>query len=95
LSTADSSLASFAYRFAGSSDIYDVERRRPRASINFITAHDGYTLSDLVSYEQKHNIANGEDNRDGHGDNRSWNGGAEGPTDDPQVLENRDRKSVV
>ncbi|MGF1600323.1 MAG: glycogen debranching protein GlgX [Acidimicrobiales bacterium] len=88
----DGSLASFASRFAGSSDIYDVERRRPRASINFVTAHDGYTLADLVSYERKHNEANGEGNRDGHGDNRSWNGGVEGPTDDPEIVENRRRR---
>ncbi len=85
----DGALGALASRFAGSSDIYDVERRRPRASINFITAHDGYTLSDLVSYQEKHNEANGEDNRDGHGDNRSWNGGFEGPTDIDEINENR------
>jgi len=87
------SLADFAYRFTGSSDLYDFGGRRPSASINFITAHDGYTLSDLVSYEQKHNLENGEGNRDGHDDNRSWNGGEEGPTTDPDVITNRRRRA--
>ena len=90
----DGSLADFASRFAGSADIYAVERRRPRASVNFVTAHDGYTLADLVSYQDKHNEANGESNRDGHSDNRSWNGGVEGATHDVQVLENRRRRSA-
>jgi glycogen operon protein len=90
---AHGSLAHFASRFAGSSDLYDAERRRPRASINFVTAHDGFTLADLVAYERKHNEANGEANRDGHGDNRSWNGGVEGPTDDPRIVENRRRRT--
>ena len=75
-----SSLAEFASRFGGSSDLYETDGRRPFASINFITAHDGFTLRDLVSYNEKHNEANGEDNRDGTNDNRSWNCGVEGPT---------------
>ncbi|MGH3054845.1 MAG: glycogen debranching protein GlgX, partial [Gaiellaceae bacterium] len=74
----------FAQRFTGSADLYE-ERGRDLASINFVTAHDGFTLRDLVSYNSKHNEANGEDNRDGTDDNRSWNHGAEGPTDDPAV----------
>ncbi|MFJ4910869.1 glycogen debranching protein GlgX [Streptomyces sp. NPDC088726] len=73
------------YRLTGSSDLYAWGGRRPYASVNFVTAHDGFTLRDLVSYEQKHNEANGEGNRDGTSDNRSWNCGAEGETDDPQV----------
>jgi isoamylase len=74
-----------AYRVAGSSDLYEHSGRRPYASINFITAHDGFTLRDLVSYNEKHNEANLDDNRDGENHNRSWNCGAEGPTDDPEV----------
>ncbi len=89
------SAAEFAYRFTGSSDLYDSGGRRPSASINFVTAHDGYTLRDLVSYEQRHNQANGEDNRDGHGDNRSWNGGVEGPTSDPEIITNRRRREAA
>ncbi|HZT67590.1 MAG TPA: glycogen debranching protein GlgX [Acidimicrobiales bacterium] len=85
-------LAEFAYRLTGSSDLYESNGRRPSASINFITAHDGFTLADLVSYNQKHNEANGEDNRDGSDDNRSWNCGVEGPTDDPAVAELRQRQ---
>jgi glycogen operon protein len=81
----DRTLAEFAYRFTGSSDLYEGSARRPYASVNFITAHDGFTLRDLVSYNDKHNEANGEDNRDGESHNRSWNCGAEGPTDDPNV----------
>jgi isoamylase len=77
--------AAFASRFTGSSDLYEDDGRHPSASINFITAHDGFTLSDLVSYNEKHNEANLEGNRDGRDDNRSWNCGAEGPTDDPEV----------
>ncbi|OKI98293.1 glycogen debranching protein [Streptomyces sp. CB02058] len=73
------------YRLTGSSDLYAWGGRRPYASVNFVTAHDGFTLRDLVSYEHKHNEANGEGNRDGTDDNRSWNGGAEGETDDPDV----------
>ena len=80
-----------AARLQGSADLFDRERRRPWASINFITAHDGFTLQDLVSYNQKHNEANGEDNRDGDSQNASNNWGVEGPTDDAQVLERRDR----
>ncbi|HEX6788944.1 MAG TPA: glycogen debranching protein GlgX [Gaiellaceae bacterium] len=82
---AQSNVAQFASRFTGSSDLYQSDGRAPFASINFITAHDGFTLRDLVSYNDKHNEANGEDNRDGTDDNRSWNHGAEGPTDDPEI----------
>ncbi|MFL5458040.1 MAG: glycogen debranching protein GlgX [Myxococcales bacterium] len=81
----DASLGEFAYRFTGSSDLYAETGRRPYASINFVTAHDGFTLRDLVSYNDKHNEANGEDNRDGESHNRSWNCGAEGPTNDDTV----------
>ncbi|RYJ00901.1 MAG: glycogen debranching enzyme GlgX, partial [Actinomycetales bacterium] len=84
-----STLGEFASRITGSSDLYEDNGRRPYASINFVTAHDGFTLNDLVSYEQKHNEANGEDGRDGADDNRSWNCGVEGPTDDPGVIELR------
>jgi glycogen operon protein len=76
---------SMAYRLTGSSDIYGRGGRRPYASVNFVTAHDGFTLTDLVSYNDKHNEANGEENRDGHDHNLSWNCGAEGPTDDPAI----------
>ncbi|GAB2756783.1 glycogen debranching protein GlgX [Nocardioides salsibiostraticola] len=79
-------LGEFASRITGSSDLYQDNGRRPYASINFVTAHDGFTLNDLVSYQDKHNEANGEDSRDGADDNRSWNCGVEGPTDDPEVL---------
>ena len=78
-------LSDLAYRLTGSSDLYKNDGRKPSASINFITAHDGFTLYDLVSYNEKHNIANGEENRDGTSDNHSWNMGAEGPTDDPAI----------
>jgi glycogen operon protein len=78
-------VAEFASRFTGSSDLYQEDGRSPFASINFVTAHDGFTLRDLVSYNEKHNEANLEDNHDGADDNRSWNHGVEGPTDDPQV----------
>lgn len=89
----DSTLGEFAYRFTGSPDLYfQMNGRRPNASINFITAHDGFTLNDLVSYNEKHNEANGEDNRDGESHNRSWNCGAEGETDDPQVLQLREQQ---
>ncbi|MGH7265059.1 MAG: glycogen debranching protein GlgX, partial [Candidatus Rokuibacteriota bacterium] len=81
-----------AYRLTGSSDLYGRGGRRPYASINFVTAHDGFTLHDLVSYNDKHNEANGEENRDGHDHNLSWNCGAEGPTDDPEVLALRERQ---
>ncbi|CAA9255300.1 MAG: GH13_11 / GH13 / GH13_13 / GH13_10 / CBM 48 / GH13_37 / GH13_14 / GH13_36 [uncultured Acidimicrobiales bacterium] len=82
----------FGYRFTGSSDLYERSGRRPFASVNFITAHDGFTLNDLVSYDEKHNEANGEANRDGSDDNRSWNCGVEGPTDDPDVVALRARQ---
>ncbi|GAA3857230.1 glycogen debranching protein GlgX [Saccharothrix violaceirubra] len=85
-------LGEFASRFTGSSDLYQDDGRRPYASINFVTAHDGFTLTDLVSYNEKHNQANGEDGRDGADDNRSWNCGVEGPTDDPEVNELRARQ---
>jgi glycogen operon protein len=82
---ADATLGEFAYRLTGSPDLYEGSGRRPYASVNFVTAHDGFTLRDLVSYNDKHNEANGEENRDGEGHNRSWNCGAEGPTDDAAV----------
>ncbi|MDD4865956.1 MAG: glycogen debranching protein GlgX [Mycobacterium sp.] len=85
-------LGEFASRLTGSSDLYEATGRRPSASINFITCHDGFTLNDLVSYNEKHNQANGEDNRDGESHNRSWNCGVEGPTDDPDVVELRCRQ---
>ncbi len=85
-------LAAFASRFTGSADIFNTAGRRPTASINFITAHDGNTLADLVAYEHKHNELNGERNGDGHGDNRAWNGGVEGPTRNEAILENRRRR---
>jgi isoamylase len=85
-------VASFARRFTGSSDLYQDDGRHPSASINYITAHDGFTLADLVSYERKHNDGNGEDNRDGSDDNRSWNCGVEGPTDDPAIRSLRARQ---
>jgi isoamylase len=86
-------IGEFATRFAGSSDLYGKGRRTPSASVNLITVHDGFTLHDLVSYDSKHNEANGESNRDGTDDNRSWNCGAEGPTPDPEVLALRARQS--
>jgi isoamylase len=85
-------LGEFASRLTGSSDLYEATGRRPSASINFVTAHDGFTLNDLVSYNEKHNEANGEDNRDGESHNRSWNCGVEGPTDDPDIAELRCRQ---
>ena len=81
-----------AHRLTGSGDLYERTGRRPYASVNFVTCHDGYTLHDLVSYERKHNEANGEGNNDGHNDNRNWNGGHEGPTDDPKVNARRARQ---
>jgi glycogen operon protein len=80
-----------AYRLTGSSDLYQGDGRRPYASINFVTAHDGFTLEDLVSYNDKHNDANGEGNRDGHDDNLSWNHGVEGPAIDPKILAAREQ----
>ncbi|MBW9117306.1 glycogen debranching protein GlgX [Rhizobium cauense] len=88
----DGTMQEFAARILGSGDIYDLRGRRPWASVNFITAHDGFTLNDLVSYNEKHNEANGEDNQDGHDDNRSFNYGAEGPTDDEAINAARDRQ---
>jgi glycogen operon protein len=89
----DGGLASeVATRLAGSSDLYEDDGRKPYASINFVTAHDGFTLQDLVSYNDKHNEANGEHNRDGADDNNSWNCGVEGPTDDPKLIEMRERQ---
>ncbi len=85
-------VGALGYRLTGSSDLYGRGGRRPYASINFVTAHDGFTLHDLVSYNEKHNEANGEENRDGHNDNQSWNCGVEGPTDDPEVLALRERQ---
>jgi isoamylase len=85
-------VAEFATRLAGSSDLYEHGGRRPHASINFVTAHDGFTLNDLVSYNMKHNEANGEGNRDGTDDNISWNCGVEGPTDDPAILALREKQ---
>ena len=82
----------FASRLTGSSDLYQSDTRRPLASVNFVTAHDGFTLRDLVSYNEKRNEANGEGNADGESHNRSWNCGAEGPTDDPRVLATRRRQ---
>ena len=86
-------IGEFARRLTGSSDLYGRNGRLPRASVNFITAHDGFTLRDLVSYDHKHNEANLEDNRDGHDNNLSWNCGAEGPTDDPAILALREQQS--
>jgi glycogen operon protein len=93
---ADGTLADFATRVTGSSDLYGGDRR-PSASINLITVHDGFTLADLTSYNVKHNEANGEGNRDGTDDNRSWNCGVEGPTDDPEVegLRTRQRRNLL
>jgi isoamylase len=85
-------VAEMGYRLTGSSDLYEPSGRRPSASINFLTAHDGFTLGDLVSYNHKHNEANGEDNRDGEDHNRSWNCGVEGSSDDPEVLRLRARQ---
>jgi isoamylase len=89
---ADSMLAEFAFRFTGSPDLYKEDYRRPTASINFVTAHDGFTLHDLVSYNEKHNEDNGEDNNDGESHNRSWNCGAEGLTDDEHINQLRKRQ---
>jgi isoamylase len=90
-------IGEFARRFTGSADLYEASGRKPHASVNFVTAHDGFTLEDLVSYNDKHNAANGEDNRDGASDNRSWNCGAEGPTQDPGIraLRSRQKRNVL
>jgi len=85
-------LAEFAQRFTGSSDLYQADTRRPSASVNFVTCHDGFTLADLVSYDERHNDANGEDGRDGEQHNRSFNYGVEGPTDNPEIIAVRDRQ---
>src|SRR5438046_8743856 len=84
------------YRLTGSPDLYLHNGRRPYASINFVTAHDGFTLNDLVSYNDKHNEANGDANKDGDNNNLSWNCGAEGPTEDPQInaLRERQRRKI-
>jgi glycogen operon protein len=88
----EASVADFANRLTASSDLYKEDGREPFASINFITAHDGFPLADLVSYNEKHNEANLEDNKDGTDDNRSWNCGHEGPTDDPEIIALRERQ---
>jgi glycogen operon protein len=88
----DDSLGQFAYCFTGSPDLYQANGRNPSASINFVTAHDGFTLNDLVSYNEKHNQDNGEDSRDGESHNRSWNCGVEGETDNPDVIRLRERQ---
>ena len=89
---ADSMLGEFALRFTGSPDLYENDYRHPTASINFITAHDGFTLNDLVSYNEKHNWENGENNNDGESNNRSWNCGAEGATEDPEINQLREQQ---
>jgi glycogen operon protein len=93
----DQSLAEFASRLTGSSDLYESGGRRPYASVNFLTAHDGFTLTDLVSYNDRHNEKNGEENRDGEANNRSWNCGFEGPTEDPRVnvLRARQKRNFI
>ncbi len=88
----EGALAELAARLAGSADLFDRRGRRPWASVNYVTSHDGFTLHDLVSYNQKHNEANLENNRDGHDENLSWNCGVEGPTDDPEILALRERQ---
>lgn len=85
-------VSELGYRISGSSDLYERSGKRPYASINFVTAHDGFTLDDLVSYNEKHNEANGEENRDGNDNNQSWNCGAEGPTNDPAIMALRDQQ---
>src|SRR6195256_1717693 len=85
-------IGELAYRLTGSPDLYQTSGRRPYASINFVTSHDGFTLNDLVTYNEKHNEANGEENKDGSSDNRSWNCGVEGPTDDPEINALRERQ---
>jgi len=85
-------LAELGFRLTGSSDLYESDGRRPHASVNFIAAHDGFTLNDLVTYEQKHNLDNGENNRDGENHNLSYNFGVEGPTDDPEIIRQRQKQ---
>jgi isoamylase len=93
----DDTMAEFAYRITGSPDLYEHQGKRPFASINYVAAHDGFTLNDLVSYNEKHNEANGEANRDGDNNNNSWNCGVEGPTDDVEVnrLRRRQRRNLI
>ncbi|MGB2628253.1 MAG: glycogen debranching protein GlgX [Candidatus Acidiferrum sp.] len=88
----DSSLGEFVKRLCASADIFNRQGRKPWACVNFVTAHDGFTLNDLVSYNEKHNEANGEENKDGSSNNRSWNCGTEGPTDDPEITRLRERQ---
>jgi isoamylase len=88
----DAPASALTPRLCASADIFDNQGRRPWASVNFITAHDGFTLNDIVNYNDKHNEANGEDNKDGTSDNRSWNCGVEGPTDDPEINDLRERQ---
>src|SRR6201999_3253755 len=90
-------IGDFARRFTGSSDLYEASGRKPHASINFVTAHDGFTLEDLVSFNEKHNEANGENSRDGSNDNRSWNCGVEGPTADPVIrkLRTQQKRNLI
>jgi glycogen operon protein len=94
---AEGQIGEFATRITGSSDVFEASGRSPLASVNFVTSHDGYTLTDLVSYEKRHNHANGENNQDGHRDNRSWNSGVEGPTTRKKIvdLRNRRRRSII
>ncbi len=94
LARASGGIRDVASRLAGSSDLYADDGRSPYASVNFVTAHDGFTLRDLVSYNGKHNVANGEDNRDGTDNNRSWNCGVEGETDDAAVLALRRKQAA-
>ena len=89
-----SGIRTVATRLAGSSDLYADDGRSPYASVNFVTAHDGFTVRDLVTYDDKHNEANGEDNRDGTDNNRSWNHGVEGETDDPEIVALRRRQAA-
>jgi isoamylase len=93
----DAALPGLARGLLAWADLFDKRGRRPWSSVNFVTAHDGLTLADLVSYNEKHNEGNGEDNKDGHDDNRSWNWGVEGPTDDPHVvqLRNKVRRGLI
>src|SRR5437879_7786315 len=90
-------LGEIAYRLTGSPDLYQHDGRCPYASVNFVTSHDGFTLNDLVSYDEKHNEANGDGNRDGDDNNQSWNCGVEGPTDDPKInmLRRRQRRNFL
>ena len=93
----EGSVRRIADRIVGSPEIYGHEEREAEQSVNFVTCHDGFTLNDLVSYDQKHNLENGEDNRDGCNDNHSWNCGVEGPTDNPEIekLRNRQVKNLL